>query len=94
MSENNKKVKPTRPETGPMQFGEDWPGVFIRGDHAMHYASHLRMLLDGTIKPEEVKNFSNAVGLHGLLDLLTSCYAHGDLSDLQLIKEYKDVCDE
>lgn len=22
-----------RPETGPMQFGDDWPGVFIRGAH-------------------------------------------------------------
>lgn len=27
-----------RPETGPMQFGEDWPGIFIRGDNAAHYA--------------------------------------------------------
>lgn len=28
-----------RPETGPMQFGNDWPGVFIRGDDAgwMHH---------------------------------------------------------
>lgn len=25
----------TRPETGPMQFGDDWPGVFIRGDDAL-----------------------------------------------------------
>ena len=24
----------TRPETGPMQFGDDWPGVFVRGDNA------------------------------------------------------------
>jgi hypothetical protein len=24
-----------RPETGPMQFGDDWPGVFIRGDIAL-----------------------------------------------------------
>lgn len=23
-----------RVETGPVQFGEDWPGFFIRGDHA------------------------------------------------------------
>jgi hypothetical protein len=23
-----------RIETGPMQFGDDWPGVFIRGDSA------------------------------------------------------------
>jgi hypothetical protein len=23
-----------RVETGPVQFGDDWPGVFIRGDNA------------------------------------------------------------
>lgn len=27
-----------RPETGVMQFGNDWPGIFIRGDHASYYA--------------------------------------------------------
>lgn len=26
-----------RPETGPMQFGEDWPGIFIRGDDCFGY---------------------------------------------------------
>ncbi len=32
-----------------MKFGDDWPGVFIRGDNAlMSYAPALRRLLDGT----------------------------------------------
>lgn len=31
-----------RPETGVMQFGNDWPGVFIRGDNAAGYAIALR----------------------------------------------------
>ena len=26
-----------RPETGPMRFGKDWCGVFIRGDAALLY---------------------------------------------------------
>jgi len=30
-----------RPETGPMQFGDDWPGVFIRGDNALFFARTL-----------------------------------------------------
>lgn len=30
-----------RPETGPMQFGDDWPGVFIRGDNALFLARQL-----------------------------------------------------
>lgn len=34
-----------RVETGVTQFGEDWPGVFIRGDDAFHYASHLDLFM-------------------------------------------------
>ena len=37
---------PRRAETGPMAFGTDGPGVFIRGDRAMAYAMRLRQLLD------------------------------------------------
>ncbi len=31
-----------RAETGAMQFGDDWPGVFIRGDNAAGYAIALQ----------------------------------------------------
>lgn len=34
-----------RPETGPMKFGDDWPGVFIRGDNAAHHAHALDEVL-------------------------------------------------
>ncbi len=34
-----------RPETGPMVFGDDWTGVFVRGDNAYGYAQALRDLL-------------------------------------------------
>lgn len=34
-----------RVETGPVQFGNDWPGVFIRGDNAMYYAMMLRIAI-------------------------------------------------
>jgi hypothetical protein len=36
-----------RVETGPLQFGDDWPGLFIRGDNAAYYAMVLRYHLDG-----------------------------------------------
>lgn len=32
----------TRVETGVVQFGNDWPGVFIRGDNALGYALALQ----------------------------------------------------
>jgi hypothetical protein len=34
-----------RPETGPMKFGDDWTGVFIRGDNAAGYVTALRALV-------------------------------------------------
>ncbi len=44
-----------RPETGPMQFGDDWPGVFIRGDNAAAHAMLLRRVIDGEqVHPLEV----------------------------------------
>jgi hypothetical protein len=33
--------KQVRPETGPMTFGDDWTGVFIRGDNACFYSHAL-----------------------------------------------------
>lgn len=37
---------PTRAETGVMQFGNDWPGYFIRGDNAFAASLALYTLLD------------------------------------------------
>lgn len=37
---------PTRPETGPLQFGDDWPGVFFRGDDALARGRNLCALRD------------------------------------------------
>jgi hypothetical protein len=60
-----------RPETGPMQFGDDWPGVFIRGDDAIGYASALRRAVE---KLAEVDSPSvNAARLADLVELLGSC---------------------
>lgn len=35
-----------RVETGPIQFGNDWPGVFVRGDSAGWYAFQLKRLIE------------------------------------------------
>lgn len=35
----------TRAETGPLRFGDDWTGAFIRGDNAIEYASAVRAAL-------------------------------------------------
>jgi len=38
-----------RVETGPVQFGDDWPGAFIRGDHAGWYAMQIKRLLESDL---------------------------------------------
>ncbi len=34
-----------RVETGALEINDDWPGVFIRGDNAMHYAISVKQAL-------------------------------------------------
>ena len=52
-----------RVETGVVQFGDDWPGVFIRGDNAFAMAMHLR---------GEDSVWRNAA-IKSLAELLESC---------------------
>lgn len=57
-----------RLETGPVAFGDDWPGCFIRGDNCAHYAMHLR----GVLENIELGVIVTSV-LRGLLSALESC---------------------
>lgn len=36
-----------RVETGPVRFGKDWPGVFVRGDNAAGYLGAIRAVQCG-----------------------------------------------
>lgn len=64
-----------RPETGVMQFGDDWPGVFIRGDNAMMFSADLRMFV------ESGGQYPNIVS--DLTELLASCDMKKHLEKLQ-----------
>jgi hypothetical protein len=58
-----------RPETGPMQFGDDWPGVFIRGDNALFDARAVEAAI--TFVPAE--RWDVRAMLIGLAQTLHSC---------------------
>lgn len=60
---------PKRPEVGPMQFGDDWPGVFIRGDSAAFFAMTLQSLLP---RLKGTKDELARSAVEGLIDTLTS----------------------
>ena len=63
-----------RAETGVIQFGDDWPGIFIRGDNALGFAFMIR---------EAMQSEFRDAALSGLLELLESCsvqhHVNGDL---------------
>lgn len=66
------KLNESRVETGPLQINDDWPGLFIRGDNAFHYAAHLAVILD-RINTEDGSTVISSAVIHGLLDDLLSC---------------------
>lgn len=82
---NNKRA-----ETGAMQFGGDWPGVFIRGDNAAYYGMLLKQFLEN---PEEIKNNGiMAATLHGLLHTLNGCVVAGeDPPGVQYMKAFGEA---
>lgn len=46
-----------RVESGPIQFGEDWPGIFMRGDHAGPLSMYLGIVLNAVEgNPELLKS--------------------------------------
>jgi hypothetical protein len=58
-----------RVETGPIQFGNDWPGIFIRGDNALALAMALR---NNKAHPDDI---FTALQVGGLVALLEGCDA-------------------
>ena len=65
-----------RIETGPLQIGDDWPGVFIRGDNAlMMYAPALMGLIAQTEAQGDVTSLIYLRALKNLLLTLESCDA-------------------
>jgi len=63
-----------RVETGTVQFGDDWPGVFIRGDNAGWYAHILGSFLDDLKNdPNYKERYVDIIQLEGLKNILQGC---------------------
>jgi hypothetical protein len=73
----------TRPESGPIKFGSDWTGIFLRGDNAAHYASAIDAVLSG--EPVD----SNYIALKSLLQILDSS-REGPGCDPVKLKQFED----
>lgn len=68
-------VQSERVETGPAQFGADWPGIFIRGDNSMHYGITLSGALSRIPRTGGAEDLA-LCSLDGLAELLMSCDVH------------------
>lgn len=69
---SGKVAPPQRIETGIYQFGEDWPGVYLRGDNAMSYIQAIEIALQ-LIQPKDSDNVKMITAqLQGLKQLFTA----------------------
>jgi hypothetical protein len=77
-----------RCETGVVRFEEDWPGVFIRGDNALHYAFELQTALEG-LKNGILPHKIILMGLEDLCQLLNSCKASNLDAEITELKGFE-----
>lgn len=66
-----------RIETGAACNGDDWPGIFIRGDEAMGLAARLEYCLHTGTEQIRGNEQIRQIVLRDLIELLKSCAVHG-----------------
>ena len=65
-----------RLETGVVQCGADWPGIFIRGDDAVRMAHTIETVLEDSVENESLFTMM----LTDYATLLKSCVADNEAS--------------
>lgn len=78
-----------RAETGPMQFGDDWPGVFIRGDNAGYFAMSLRLALSRA-EVRAALTCAEEMALEGLMATLAGSDVR-DETTKQMVKPWNEA---
>lgn len=77
----------SRIETGPIQFGNDWPGLFIRGDECFAIRIALENLLHST-NPCPLMHGN----LYYLMKLLNKCQVNKGIEPQDLVKINYEKC--
>lgn len=91
-----------RPETGLMRFGDDWTGVFIRGDSAKFFAVALGEFIARTTRhldtaPKTITDqimLSAVQGLRQLLDSSDQNLFEFSDDDVQKLRKFTDCLKE
>jgi hypothetical protein len=79
-----------RPETGPMAFGRDWPGTFIRGDGAANYRLHLRQLLSSLTPQQRSTHAISVLIVEGLEGALGRSDVREKDPDVQVLRPFAE----
>lgn len=76
-----------RVETGPVRFGDDWAGVFLRGDYAGPMAFYLSSLFEALAAGRKPSP-NITLPLRGLATLLAGSDERGSLDGLQQLPDF------
>jgi len=77
-----------RPETGPMEFDDDWRGIFIRGDDALLGFLPSLIMIKEHFENSNSKDSLLVFQLESMINLLQSANHHGPEDDLQKMKSF------
>ena len=75
-----------RPETGPMQFDDDWRGVFIRGDNALMGYLPILEVLSSKLDDQPIMQMQ----LKDLMGLLASAAHTQSNEGVQMMKKFSE----
>lgn len=74
-----------------MKFGDDWTGVFLRGDDAILYGMMLEQLLHGLPKELPPEIALHAAILRGFIDLLKGSHEFSSAPrDCQTLRPFEE----
>lgn len=76
-----------RIETGKVQFGDDWSGIFIRGDNAMGYYLSLITLKEKIKNNNKIFDTFDLIAIESLVSLFGQIHEDIDPLKLKDIKE-------
>lgn len=85
-----------RPETGVIKFGDDWPGIFIRGDDAHGFKCMLEDILSRINNPKKKINknrkINDDIEMRMLIGLFKNCNVDHEFCEktCQRLKDFND----
>lgn len=88
------EARSVRAETGLMKFGDDWCGVFIRGDNAMYYGQLIELVLERAVAAGDESDAIYRVLLKNFAEFLMGSDERTKRDDVQQMKAFEQARSE